>query len=208
MTPIVIIPVKSSGAKSRLSAILSPAQRDRLADVLLGAVLSAVRGAGLLPLTFVVTSDDKVMDRATKMGAKTIVEPSDAGVNSAVARGLRKAKGRDALVIPSDLPLLQSSDLKAVLSLRASGLEVVISPSRAFDGTNALLLPVKSGLALRYDDNSFWNHVAGAGSDRVKLGVCTRPGLMFDVDTPEDLHFLASAPGRNIVAGFARSLLS
>lgn len=208
MTPIVIIPVKSSGAKSRLSTILSPTQRAKLSDVLLGAVLSAVSRAGLLPLTYVVTSDVDAMDRATKLGAKTIVEPSDAGVNSAVARGLQKAQGRDALVIPSDLPLLQPSDLKAVLSLRASGLDVVISPSRAFDGTNALLFPAKSRLELRFDDDSFWNHVAGAGSDRTKLGVCTRPGLMFDVDTPEDLRSLASSPQRNVAAGFARSLLS
>jgi 2-phospho-L-lactate/phosphoenolpyruvate guanylyltransferase len=206
---IVVVPVKSSGVKSRLSDVLSPPQRTELSELLLTNVLSAVRGANLLSRTYVVSSDRKMLGLAKRLGAKTAPEDSDAGVNQAVLRGLKEARREDdALVIPSDLPTLEPSDLNDVLSLKSAGLGVVVAPSRAFDGTNALMFPVSSRLPLRYDDNSFWNHIAGAARAGLSLGVCTRPGLMFDVDTPEDLSSLASSKGGGQDVRFARRVLS
>jgi 2-phospho-L-lactate guanylyltransferase len=182
-------------------------QRAEFSRILLLGVLSSVRQAGLLSLTFVVSSDGKVLEEAKRLGAKTVPEPSDEGVNSAVHRGLAMTGGGDALIIPADLPMLKPSDLRYVVSLRSSGLDVVISPSRAFDGTNALLISADTKFALRYDDNSFWNHIAGAGSSKLSLGVCTRHGLMFDVDTPEDLESLAGFHGNNRAARFAKKIV-
>ena len=200
--------MKSSGVKSRLSEVLSLSQRTELSELLLTNVLSVVRRANLLSQTYIVSSDRKMLGLAERLGARTVPENSDAGVNQAVLRGLKEADQEDdALVIPSDLPTLKPSDLKGVLSLKSAGLDVVVAPSRAFDGTNALMFPVSSRLPLRYDDNSFWKHMAGAASIGLSLGVCTRPGLMFDVDTPEDLSSLASFKDGGQAVRFAKGVV-
>ena len=205
--PAVIVPVKSAGRKSRLSGVLDRHEREEFAALLLAAVLGAIRSARLLPSCYVVSSDEMVLDLASRAGANTVPEPEDAGVNSAVARGLHKAKNRDALVIPGDLPLLRPSELKGLLAGRGEGVDVALAPSRAFDGTNALLFSPSSRLRLSYDDDSFWNHLSGAASETLTVRVCTEPGLMFDVDSEEDFRDLALSQSSRPPARYARERL-
>jgi 2-phospho-L-lactate/phosphoenolpyruvate guanylyltransferase len=197
----ILVPVKSVGVKSRLSSVLGRDQRRELARLLLSDVIEVLKRAGFLGATYVVSPDKGMLDLASMMGAHTIAEPKDAGVNSAVRRGLKMAKAKDdIMVIPADLPLLGVSDLRSLVSLRRSGPDVVISPSLAFDGTNALVFPLGAPLRLSYDRDSFWNHLASASREGLSVGVSSRPGIMFDVDSPEDLRKLAkSRTNRNSV---------
>ena len=205
MNPLVVlVPVKSSGAKSRLSPVLTPAKRRELGFLLLSGVLDALGGAGLLAETHVVSSDPETLRFATRSGAGIVREAGDQGVNAAVEAGV-EALGRPSrvLVLPSDLPLLRASQLRHILLL-SEFLEVVIAPSASFDGTNALLFPTKVGLTLSYDNDSFWNHVRGIGEKDLSLGVVSNPGLTFDLDSPEDLRGLARTGADTPVAEFAR----
>jgi 2-phospho-L-lactate guanylyltransferase len=113
-------------------------------------------------------------------------------------------ESRDVLVLPSDLPLLRASDIRKILTLKSKGLDVVLSPSQAFDGTNALLFPRGSPVRLSYDDNSFWAHLASAASHGLSVGVYAGTGVMFDVDSPEDLDALARTDINSKAAAFAR----
>ena len=200
----VLVPVKSSGVKSRLSPLLSKAERERLGRLLLSGVLKQLGTAGLLGSTRVVSSDPQVLEFAAKSGARTVREARDEGVNSAVEKGMHTG-GSPArvLVLPADLALFRASEVKHVVSL-GDVMEVVIAPSVSFNGTNALLFPPSAGLTLSYDDDSFWNHIRAAARKGLSVGVTSEPGLMFDLDTPDDLRSLARSRSKNPVAEFAR----
>jgi 2-phospho-L-lactate guanylyltransferase len=191
-TTAVLIPVKSSAAKSRLSQVLSGLERREFAELLLRGVLEALGQAGLLSSSYVVSSDSRTLTLARRMGADVILEPGNAGVNSAVSRGIRRTRpSENVLVIPSDLPLLQASELRHLIALKSAGLDVVMAPSWSFDGTNALLFSRERGITLSYDDDSFWNHLESCAQRGLSVGVSSRRGLTFDVDSPEDLRSLA-----------------
>jgi 2-phospho-L-lactate guanylyltransferase len=171
-------------------------------------VLGALKKAGLADSSYVVSSDQAVLAYAGKLGTRTIPDMKDSGVNSAVETATRRIRGAaDFLVLPADLPTIGPADLEEILELRAGGIDVGIAPSLAFDGTNALLFPAESGFPLSYDRNSFWNHLASAARMRVSVGVCTRVGLMFDVDSPEDLIRLAASGSGSTSAEFAKEVL-
>jgi 2-phospho-L-lactate/phosphoenolpyruvate guanylyltransferase len=206
LTPLaVLVPVKSSGPKSRLSGVLSAQERREFGELLLGEVLKTLRRAGLLGVSYVVSSDRRILELSKKLGSGTITEPQDAGVDSAVTRGIEEARFPDSvLVLPSDLPFIKASEIRHLLELGSLGLDVVLVPSSAFDGTNALLFKTTSGFALSYDDNSFWNHLKGAARKGLSVGVCSEPGLMFDVDSPADLGFLAHSKSDRVPSVFAR----
>ena len=206
--PAVIVPVKSSGKKSRLSKLLGRAEAEEFAELLFADVLAAIGSAGLLRSCYVVSSDPKILGLAGRGGANPVREPEDAGVNSAVGLGLRSAgRSPNAMVIPGDLPMLKASEVESLLNTARWGIDVAIAPSSAFDGTNALLFPRSAPLRLSIDDNSFWNHLSNAASERLSVRVCALPGLMFDVDSPEDFRELARSHSKRRSVTFAREHL-
>ncbi len=204
----VIIPMKSARVKSRLSAVLSEERRTEFSRVLLSDLFGVLREARILRFSQVVSSDRKTLDYATKMGANAIPEDADAGVNKAVIRVLATIGGNESvLVLPSDLALLKPSELGRLLQLKSAGLDVVLAPSRSFNGTNALLFSSGSDFPLSYDDDSFWNHLGTCGRLGLSAGVCCERGLMFDVDTPDDLRLLAASRSKRRSVAFARAAL-
>ncbi len=185
----VILPVKGVDPKRRLSALLNLGQRRQLQVAMLEDTLQTLIKARMISHTFVVSSDPQALDFVQRFGAKSIREERDAGVSSAVSRGLEETVSYDRqLVIPADLPLLSVEDLKAGPMLAREGAQVVISPSESFDGTNMLLLTGGVGLPLHYDDDSFRKHFASASSRRLRVAVYYSRGVGFDVDRPSDLH--------------------
>ena len=203
----MIIPVKSAGKKSRLAGVLGREEREEFTRLLLADVLHAVEGAGLIGGCRVVSSDMDAIALAEDWGASGVAEEGDAGVNAAVERGARGTPRReDLLIIPADLPLLRPSELLHLLEARSGGADVVITPSWAFDGTNALAFSLSSPLELSYDDDSFRNHLSAAARQGRSVQVCTEPGLTFDVDSAADFTDLARS-GRTPSARFARRVL-
>ena len=203
----VIIPVKSAARKSRLSGLLDRKEREEFARLLLEDVLGSLAGAGLLGRTYVVSPDTRMLALAARAGAVAVRERDDAGVNSAVSLGLGfTGDASSVLVIPADLPLLKPSDLLG-LEVRSQGMDVGIAPSRAFDGTNALVFAKPLRFPLSYDNDSFWNHLSGAARGGLSVGVCTERGLAFDVDSPEDFAALAGSRSKRPSAVFARRAL-
>lgn len=192
--PAVVIPFKASGAKSRLSRMATEQQREAIALAMLKSVLGVLGTARLIGSSYVVSADTRALSLASKAGATPVPESADKGVNEAVAVGMRAAAGfKNILVLPSDLPLVSRAELRSLVDLKDNGVDVVIAPSRAFDGTNALLFTRSDGLPLRYDTDSFWGHLEGAGKLGLSAAVSTSKGLAFDVDSPGDLRSLAKS---------------
>jgi 2-phospho-L-lactate guanylyltransferase len=196
--------VKSAGKKSRLSSVLNGREREEFGMLLLEEVLGTLRRAKLVRACVVVSSDADVLRSAAKLGALGVREDTDSGVNEAVAKGMAATSADEFLVLPSDLPLLTPSDIGDLLALRGAGLDVVISPSAAFDGTNALLFGRRPGFPLSYDRDSFWNHLGSAGALGLSTGVCCKEGLMVDIDSPTDFRLLADSSSSRPPAKFAR----
>ena len=203
----VLIPVKSSGAKSRLSKILSQSERREFVALLLSGLLAELSKARLLRATYVISSDEETLSRASREGATPIREAGDEGVNSAVTLGIESVNGATSyLVLPSDLPLATSSQIRHLLALGWSTGRAVIVPSLTFNGTNALFFAPSSGLELSYDDDSFWNHLESAGREGLRCAISTMTGLMFDVDSPADLENLARVRSERPSVRFARRM--
>lgn len=169
--------------------------------------MAAVRGVGLADSCYVISSDSKALELARSQGAIPVREATNRGVNTAVHVGIRRAEESEYLVIPADLPLLSSSDLKRVIALKSEAADIVMSPSQAFDGTNLLLFSKAKRVRLSYDSTSFWNHLEDAAKRGHSLAVYTGKRVIFDVDTVHDLRKLAEARINSQPVAFAKKAL-
>ena len=79
-----IIPVKEfSGAKHRLSGLLSPPQRRLLAEAMLTDMIAAVVGSRLLAGVMIVTLDPDATALGKKIGARIVTEGARMGIPAA-----------------------------------------------------------------------------------------------------------------------------
>lgn len=203
----VVIPFKGASRKTRLSTVLSQARRKEFTLLMLGEVLDAVAGTGLVAACYVVSPDQNALELARSRGANAVKEAANRGVDTAVTRGMRAAGAEEILVIPADLPLLSSHDLERAMALKSEAADVVISPSQAFDGTNLLFFSNAKPIRLSYDRDSFWNHLENAALMKRSLAVYTGMGVLFDVDTARDLWKLAGAEIKGSSVAFAKEAL-
>jgi 2-phospho-L-lactate guanylyltransferase len=184
-----IIPVKHlREAKSSLSVVLEPGQRQQLVLSMLADVLNAVRQASSISGAAVVSPDKKGLDFARLHGATDVVE-SGLELNAALKSAIKHALGRGAtsvLILPGDLPLLKSADIENLTAMATTQRDVVIAPSKA-NGTNALLIRPPDLINLRFGGESFPLHVQEAFRVGVKARVYRSPSVATDIDEPTDL---------------------
>jgi 2-phospho-L-lactate guanylyltransferase len=203
----VIVPFKGADTKTRLSPVLDQAQRRQLSFLMLREVLGALAEAGLANSCELVSSDREALGLALEMGARPVRERANRGVNAAVLTGIRSAKSDDFLVIPADLPFLKAWEIRAAVGLKSQSADVVLSPSNSFDGTNLLIFSRGGRPTLSYDRNSFWNHLASIAKKGLSVAVYTGGGVMFDVDTVDDLKRLARSQTHSRPVAFAKKAL-
>lgn len=191
MKTFAIVPIKRfENAKTRLSSILDTDDRIRLSLLMLEDTLQILSAVHSLSQLITVSADKRVGEIAVKYGANFLLEEKERGVNSAVALAdsYCMKKAADAtMVIPHDLPLLDSTDISKACELAENESRcIVICPSLRYDGTNMLLRKPPSVIATFYDADSYNMHVKAA----IRLGIPVKrllsKGLMHDIDTPED----------------------
>ncbi len=189
MSVFAVVPVKDLwGTKSRLKPILDPGARAGLTLYMMGRVVSAISRAGVENIG-VVSPDRIVLDEARRRGATPLLQESQ-GLNPALEEGRRWAMergGSSLLVLPADLPLIDTEDVSAVLESVGETLSVVISPDGVHTGTNALLLRPPGTLPFAFGPGSYEAHLQAAQERGLDVRVCERPHLAFDLDTAEDL---------------------
>ncbi|ABG03926.1 protein of unknown function DUF121 [Rubrobacter xylanophilus DSM 9941] len=197
MSVFAVVPVKElRGAKSRLGAVLDPVGRAGLTLHMLRRVVPALRGAGLRRV-LVVSPDPAVLEEARLLGAAGLRQEGF-GLNAALEEGRRRAleEGAGALLaLPADLPLIEPADVAALLEVAGEGPCAVISPDDARSGTNALLLRPPGALPFSFGPGSFGVHLQAALRRGVRVRVCERPNVAFDLDSPEDLARLEASGG-------------
>lgn len=198
-----IVPVKALGqAKSRLAAVLTPAERRRLVLEMFELVLEALRRS-CVSAVWVVSADPDVLALAAARRANPVLDQG-AGLNAALeqARQAARAAGAEALlVLPADVPLLTPADLAALHALLQGGADVALAPDGAGRGTNALALRAGAPLPFSFGEGSAERHLRRAA----ELGLLARryhsPTLALDVDDQPSLArycALALPPARQL----------
>jgi len=206
-----LLPVKSPArAKERLATVLSAAQREQLARLMFGRVLEVLLQARGFDRVVVASDDADILRRAHCAGAAPLAETMQNGHSCSAdwAAGKCLQWGATTLfMVPIDVPLLTARELEAVLdsALAMPEPRLVIVPSADGAGTNALVRTPPDVIESRFGPGSFAAHISQANEKRVAVAVARPDGLVFDLDTPEDVaEYLRRAPAGPI-ADFLRS---
>ena len=197
MTTRIIVPHRGlEHAKTRLAAVLDPLERAELAERLLRHVLEVAVAAG--PEVVVISPDPDLDDLAVSTGARLTVQRG-LGLNAGLAQARDEAMGDgvDQLaILHGDLPALTTPDVTALLdAVRGSGRLVAVAPDAAGTGTNGLALSPPDVIGFAFGEGSFVAHRRAAKRAEAWITVVRRPGLAFDIDTPDDLAAWLMAVG-------------
>jgi 2-phospho-L-lactate/phosphoenolpyruvate guanylyltransferase len=186
-----IVPVKALGrAKQRLSSVLSEAARQQLVLTMLEDVLEILASVESIDCAVVVTPDPRVTALAQSRGTLVVPEPGAQELNAAIASAIAYACSRgmgQALIIPADVPLTTTAELRSLIQSRGSQPGVTLAPSHDSNGTNGLLLAPPNAIDPSYGPGSYLQHLSQAMARRVDVNVVHLEGLARDIDEPGDL---------------------
>jgi 2-phospho-L-lactate guanylyltransferase len=146
-----------------------------------------------------VTDEPRAVDVVTALGARTVGDEPDSGLNAALAHGARRARtatGGPVAALSSDLPAVRPAELTAALDAAAGHRRGLVVDAA---GTGTTLLAVTDGdLDPRFGPGSAAAHTA---TGAVPLDG-DWPGLRQDVDTPADLRAAARIGAGRWTVGF------
>jgi 2-phospho-L-lactate/phosphoenolpyruvate guanylyltransferase len=175
---LAIVPFKGlDGAKTRLSAALSPDERARLALEMLERVLVACEGASSIRRTLLVTPDPGLAQDDVEL-----LVDSGAGHADAVALALADPRAQGgAVVVMADCPLVEPESLDALV---AAARPLALVPARD-GGVNALAL-LNPGTFTPAFGVPATETVARARAAGIEPAIVDDERLSLDVDRPED----------------------
>ena len=204
----LLIPVKElSKAKQRLSAYFTPEDRFELADALwqdFFKVAAKVRGIDSI---FVVSTEERVLDEARKLGWEIIPESHQISESDSVDFASRWCadRGVDVLLrVPADLPLIEARDIETVFGDAPAAPAAVIVPSFDGTGTNALLRTPPTLFPSHFGPGSFTKHLVEASKCGAETRVLRLPGIEIDIDELADVDVLR---GRDLRPSMTREWL-
>jgi 2-phospho-L-lactate/phosphoenolpyruvate guanylyltransferase len=195
---VILVPVKDlSAAKQRLAAVLDQPARTELAQAMLHDVVATLAAWPRRPACALVTSDPFALELARQYDFEVIPDPANPGETGAIEMATRLCVARridSTLVIPSDIPLIQASELDEILA-HAPDQGSVLAPAADGRGTNAVFRRPANLFPLRFGNDSFKPHLAAARATGKPCIVLQLPGIAVDVDNPGDLQHLLTHPG-------------
>jgi 2-phospho-L-lactate/phosphoenolpyruvate guanylyltransferase len=206
-----ILPVKSpQNAKQRLTGFLAVEHRETLARILYRQTLAALCQAQGIDRVVVATSDAEVADHARSSGALVFEEDQQVSHSvSADAACLRAMEmgASTVLLVPIDVPTVTPADFTRLAAASNAGLRpgLIVVPSSDGTGTNALVRTPPNCIESRFGPGSFRAHLDQARSKGLDADVLRLPGLMFDIDTPEDVAELLARSHECQVSSFLRA---
>ena len=196
-----IVPLRTlAGGKARLGGALDAEEREELVLGMLRRTLGVLADWAPVARVLVVSPDAALLAGLRGRNVTTIRQYGE-GLNEGLqlARDAAVKSGAKAvLIVPADLPHLDAAGLDglleaadAALAASGGGPLVVIAPSDARQGTNALLLSPPAVIEPSFGAASFEAHVRQAAHLGASVQVVQDATLGFDLDTPEDLELLS-----------------
>lgn len=159
------------------------------------AVTAAPQVAG----TLVISRDTHALAIARDMGAHTVQESGTPELNNALMRATQVVggwRGAAVLILPADLPLVESEDVSAMIELGKEARTVVIATDNNRDGTNALMIRPPGVIPYAYGPGSFQRHIALAKEAGATVKLHHSERLALDIDVPADLEAYYRLNGR------------
>lgn len=204
---MILVPIKNTAsAKQRLAEVLDQPSRTKLAQAMLNDVLTTLHEWKNRPPVGVVTGDSYATNLAREYGFEVIPDPENPGETGAIEMATRVCVERgeeSTLVIPADIPLIQSWELDEILK-HAPAEGTVLVPAADGRGTNAAFRRPANLFPLRFGNDSFKPHRAAAQAIGKPCIILNLPGIAIDVDSPPDLHQLMAQPGETQAQRLAR----
>jgi 2-phospho-L-lactate guanylyltransferase len=186
-----VIPVKRlSEAKSRLSSRLSAHERALLVTALLRRTIRVLNQIEAIDRIGVATEERELVESFHEVDWL----PDTGGLNPSLAHAASWATSmhaRSVLMLPCDLPLLDGSDVRALLVAGGTAPNITIAPTQD-GGTGAILLTPPGVIAPAFGPDSFRRHVEDARAARISLHTVVRQGFSRDLDSTEDLEYLGN----------------
>ena len=206
-----ILPVKSPrNAKQRLAGFLDVEQRQTLARILYRQTLAALCQAERIDRVVVATSDIEIADHARRSGALVFEENEQVShsvsADSACLRAMEMGAST-VLLVPIDVPTVKPDDFTRLAAVSNPGARpgLIVVPSSDGTGTNALVRTPPNCIESRFGPGSFRAHLDQALARGIPANVMRLPGLMFDIDTPEDVTEFLAGPYECEVSTFLRA---
>lgn len=185
----VIVPVKPlDHGKSRLASIMTSDERKQLNSFLMRRtfdIITEFPGAS----HSITISSDKTVAAEARMRGIAFVEDEERELNAALARATRAAiaKGAEAIIVlPVDLPLATSEDLKGIVPPDGPSNVLIIVPDRHRSGTNLLYVAPACEDLYRFGPGSFERHREAAAARGFHSMAIDHPTLSLDIDEPLD----------------------
>jgi len=204
---MILIPVKNlATAKQRLASLFSQPLRTELAQAMLLDVLDAVAACSHCFNVSLVTSDPFAIDAARQFGFDVIPDNHNRSETDAIEMATKNCEARGiayTLVIPADIPLIQSAELETILA-NAPDRGSLLVPAADGRGTNAAFRRPAALFPLRFGNDSFKPHLASAQASGLPCTVISLPGIGLDIDNPSDLRQLVDSPGETRSQRLAR----
>lgn len=176
----VLVPFSTDRPKSRLSAVLDPAERAAFARAMLSDVLNAVEVAGGEPRVLATGPVDDVIECPVEIDDR----PLTTAVNAALS-------DRDAIadrpigIVMADLAIVTPSALRELFDAVERSADISIAPGRG-GGTNALTVD-HAEFRVDYHGASYRDHRQIADDVDATVSVIDSHRLATDVDVPADL---------------------
>ena len=182
----IVVPAKRLAlAKTRLRPLTTELAAERHAALVLALLSDTVAAALACPdvaEVIVVTDDPAAVDAVRPLGARTLRDEPDRGLNPALEHGARHAGAAATAALSSDLPALRPGELAAALRAAEGASRCFVADAHGTGTT--LLTAVGTALRARFGPGSATAHAADGA---VRLNG-DWPGLAQDVDTPDDLR--------------------
>ena len=180
-----VLPVKPlPAAKTRLRGAVPEAAHADLVLAMAQDTVAAALSCEAIAEVLVVCDDPAVRDALGQLGAQTLPDAPDAGLNAALEYGAERAGQPDVVALTADLPALRPAELAAALAAAADlGGRAYVTDA---EGTGTVLLAAPAGMPLapRFGPGSAAAHRAS----RARAIDGDWPTLRRDVDTPSDLE--------------------
>lgn len=187
----VLVPVKDPKlGKTRLAPLLDVEERRALCLFLARRTLEICATTFGAERTIVVTSAPDIARLATEARLQLVAEdPSSDGLNAAITLGAEHARKNGAqalLVVPADLALVSSTELRAAADALPAAPGCLLVPDRRNCGTNLLgLAPMHAGL-FAFGERSLQRHAELAARAGYEVLIHRSAALSLDLDLPED----------------------